>query len=432
MSNTLNQLFFKLRQQFFRAGFRWLPANFLNPSESLKKRTLVPCDFMNCGSVLFVGHDANLAGAQVLLLSLIKWINQNTGITIKLILLDGGLLFNQFEQLAKTVVWKDLLKQHPDIIKRKKWLTGFVGKTDIIYGNSILSAAIYDELKFLDVPYISHIHELEKSIQSYVGKSTIQKMIRYTGKYIACSTPVSINLHKNHHINPKKISIVHEFIERMELEFNSPINICRKKLGLVEDGLIVFGCGTVCWRKGVDIFIDTASLLKTCGLKNFHFYWIGKNLWDVDPVSSSRYFWSSLAKKMEDNGLTGCITFLGVKENVMEYFLAGDVFYLPSREDPFPLVCLEAAQCGLPVICFEEAGGMPDFVENNAGYTVPFENISKVVEKLMFLHENKQKLEELGIAARHKLLNRHLVEIAAPQILDICQNLHNQHYKLLS
>ena len=125
MSNTLNQLFFKLRQQFFRAGFRWLPANFLNPSESLKKRTLVPCDFMNCGSVLFVGHDANLAGAQVLLLSLIKWINQNTGITIKLILLDGGLLFNQFEQLAKTVVWKDLLKQHPDIIKRKKWLTGF-------------------------------------------------------------------------------------------------------------------------------------------------------------------------------------------------------------------------------------------------------------------------------------------------------------------
>jgi hypothetical protein len=50
----------------------------------------------------------------------------------------------------------------------------------------------------------------------------------------------------------------------------------------------------------------------------------------------------------------------------------------------------------------------------------------------MFLHENKQKLEELGIAARHKLLNRHLVEIAAPQILDICQNLYNQHYKLLS
>src|SRR5205814_4023764 len=65
------------------------------------------------------------------------------------------------------------------------------------------------------------------------------------------------------------------------------------------------------------------------------------------------------------------VTFLGVKRDARPYLRAGDVFLLSSREDPFPLVALEAAQCGLPILCFADSGGMQEFVEGDAGYVVP-------------------------------------------------------------
>jgi glycosyltransferase involved in cell wall biosynthesis len=126
-----------------------------------------------------------------------------------------------------------------------------------------------------------------------------------------------------------------------------------------------------------------------------------------------------------ENGLINHITFLGVRENVFDYLQAGDVFYLPSREDPFPLVCLEAAQCGIPVICFEDAGGMPGFVENDAGFVIPFEDVDAAADKILFLYQNPSVLTGLGAAARKKFLQRHSIETGAPEILIFCRKVGN-------
>ncbi len=45
--------------------------------------------------------------------------------------------------------------------------------------------------------------------------------------------------------------------------------------------------------------------------------------------------------------------------------------HVPGRS--LPLVCLEAAEAALPIVCFDHRdGGMPSFVENDAGIVVPY------------------------------------------------------------
>lgn len=381
--------------------------------------------FLGSNSILFIGHDANLAGSQVLLLSLIKWFKNNTGIKLKIILLNQGTLYDKYNELAPALIWNIFKNNHPNQEKRNHLLKEFIGKVDLVYGNTVLAPAFYEEIKYLNVPIITHVHELEKSIRLYSKKPIIESMKLLTNYYIACSNAVALNLINNHNIDKNKVRTIHAFIEERKIEFKISKKEFRHQLKLQEDGIIIVGCGTIYWRKGVDIFIETAIFLKQKGLSNFHFYWIGENYWNNDSVSLKLMSWEELQLKITKNDLINNITFLGLKDNVFDYYLAGDIFYLPSREDPFPLVCLEAAQCGLPVICFDNAGGMPDFVEKDAGFVIPFEDSNEAANKILFLYNNPQILKELGNSARNKVLLNHIIDIVAPEIFNLCKKTAN-------
>ena len=372
-------------------------------------------------SILFISHDARLAGAEMLLLHLLKWFAKHTAYQLKIICIEGGVLLEQFKALGSTIVWKEFIIYNPKKLDRQKALINFCGKIDLIYGNTVVSPVIYNELIFLKVPIITHIHELEKSIKKYVDKSTVKKMHQFTDAYIGCSTPVSKNLHKNHNVDTKQLTTIHAFVDSFSYDDSISKSAIRKKLGLIDDGFIVFGCGTIYWRKGVDLFIETAIEIKKNGYSNFHFYWIGELYWDSGHKFGEFPSWKELEKRIIDEEIETNITFLGVKEKPRDYFLAGDVFFLSAREDPFPLVCLEAAQCKMPIICFNDAGGMPDFVENDAGFVVPFEDIKAAANKIELLIDNTKELNIIGQRAKEKINERHTVDIAAPQILEYCR-----------
>jgi glycosyltransferase involved in cell wall biosynthesis/ubiquinone/menaquinone biosynthesis C-methylase UbiE len=369
-------------------------------------------------SILFISHDAKLAGAEMLLLYLLKWFVEHTAYRVNIICIEGGVLLEQFQNLGSTIVWEEFITQNSNKSERQKGLIKFCGQIDLVYGSTVLSPSIYDELSFLDVPMITHVHELEKSIKNYVKASTLKNMHKYTTAYIGCSTPVTKNLEDNHFADKKQITTIYDFIDSYK-ELPTPVSKSnlRKKLQLNENSFIVFGCGTIYWRKGVDLFIDTALQLLKKGFINFVFYWIGPQYWDAGQVKGGYPTWAELEEKMKNEGLEKYITFLGEKTNLREYFSAGDLFYLPSREDPFPLVCLEAAACGMPTICFADAGGMPEFVKKDAGFVIPYEDTVSVAEKIEYLLDQPKLLQKLGECAKEKMLAHHTTDTAGLQVL---------------
>ena len=75
---------------------------------------------------------------------------------------------------------------------------------------------------------------------------------------------------------------------------------------------------------------------------------------------------------------------------------------MPSFDEAFSLVLLEAMQFGLPVVA-SNVGGIPDIVADNVtGYLVPRQDACALSEKLIALINNFELRTSMGIAARKR------------------------------
>lgn len=375
-------------------------------------------------SVLFVTHDLFQAGAQQVLLNILNWMYDHTSFNLYVLALkngdDGGKLRFSFERVSQLIVWDELIEEHDD--KAFDILKEFTGPVDLIYGNSIVSAQSYPFLSKYKAPFITHIHELEKSIQKYTLDKTREIWKQKTELNIACSQPVLNNLIKNHQINSEKINCIHEFIKLSYQTLPNRIHQ-RKILGLASNKTMVWACGTINWRKATDVFIKVAHTLKERGINDFVFNWIGSNYWYIENDEWGN--WSEWEDYIKEHQLEEIINFIPERSNPREYFAAGDIFFLPSREDPFPLVCLEAAECALPIVCFKDAGGIPDLVGSDAGISIPYLDIDKAADAISTLIADDNLAKKLGANAREKVLNLYTDQIALPKILNTCHQIMN-------
>ena len=374
-------------------------------------------------TLLFVSHDANKGGAQQVLINTIAWFKKHTNINLKVLCLQGGEWLPRLEELADTLVLNDAgsLNSPEDLVDLVR---GFCeGAPDLIYGNTIVAGSAYGWLSKLDAPLLTHLHELQSSIQKY-GGPWISDAIQFSSHFIACSGPVQENLVANYGVPPEKISTIYSSIvsTRQTILDRVQKKMVRRRLGLEPNKVLIFGCGIgMPFRKGADLFIRLGEALLKTGNKNFHLYWIGN--FDPSYEDPGHGRWQDHVLRIRQQGLSGYVTFLGFKENPREYLSCGDIFVLPSREDPFALVALEAADCGLPIVCFDNAGGIPDFVGEDAGYAVPLEDVQSMSEKVALLMENQQLRETLGQRAWEKLIDGFTPDVTTPHILSVCRRL---------
>jgi len=80
------------------------------------------------------------------------------------------------------------------------------------------------------------------------------------------------------------------------------------------------------------------------------------------------------------------VQFLGGTLNPLDYYHAADVFILPSIQEGFPNVILEAMSCGLPCIA-SEIGGVTDIMKQDSqGILVPpgdAERLSEAIARML-------------------------------------------------
>lgn len=133
-------------------------------------------------------------------------------------------------------------------------------------------------------------------------------------------------------------------------------------------------------------------------------------------------YFQELCYDVKNLGLQEYVRFLGVQPNPLDYFAACDVFTLVSREDPFPLVCLEAASVGKPIVCFDGAGGEKEFVEDDCGFVVPYLDIEAMATKVISLLNSPELCQSFSQRAKQKVRQRHQLHTAALNNLKIIKN----------
>ncbi|MCB0164751.1 MAG: glycosyltransferase [Anaerolineae bacterium] len=371
-------------------------------------------------AVLFISHYAGRTGAPMLLLNFLKWFKVNTEIPFEILLKEGGELLPEFEALGHTMVWgqRDRSQNHManiDLIKNRLENSNI----GLIFANTITNGDLIADLSSLNCPIVCYVHELEYWITYKTPPKTIKQVIQHTTHYVAGSNAVKQNLIKNLKVHDDRVDIVHSFICTTEIQVDLSNIRIRKELGIPPDAFVVVACGTTDWRKGPDLFIQLAHIIyRHQPEKPVHFVWVGGE--DEGPVIGS------LLYDVKRIGLEDYIHFVSTRPNFRDFMAASDVFTLVSREDPFPLVVLEAALLNKPIICFDHAGGAGEFVEQDSGFVIPYLDLEAMADRVLQLLHSPELKQSLGQRAAQKVRERHDVAVGSFQMFNIVERILNK------
>jgi glycosyltransferase involved in cell wall biosynthesis len=90
---------------------------------------------------------------------------------------------------------------------------------------------------------------------------------------------------------------------------------------------------------------------------------------------------------------------------------------LLSREDPYPLVALEAAAAAVPTVCFQDGGGIVDFVADGCGVAVKYLDLEAFATALHRLSIDPETRQRLGERSRAKVWRESGIDDVAPRLL---------------
>ena len=172
----------------------------------------------------------------------------------------------------------------------------------------------------------------------------------------------------------------------------------RYELEIYEDKIII-AVGQFIKRKGFDVLIKASNMLPN----DYGIYFIGGQ-----PTED----YLSMAKGRNNIHFIGFKT----KEELQKYYLATDLFVLPTREDIWGLVINEAMACGLPIITTDKCIAGLELVKNGVnGYIVPVNAPKQTAQKIKecFLDDNlvsygKNSIAKIQDYTFEKMAERHM------------------------
>ncbi|MEY4384600.1 MAG: hypothetical protein RI995_2142 [Bacteroidota bacterium] len=364
--------------------------------------------------ILFIGHDANRAGAQIVLLNWLKE-QKKKGVENYLLLESGGALLSQYQKYAKVWVWKvernkgnRILKKLP-FFKREESLDDQPTREevallmrelrkerfDLLIANTVASLSLLRRIHGLRAELACYVHELDFSLSMYASEEDLKFLADKVNNVLVVSEKVGEVLQNRCQISSEKLKMFPPMVELFKSSRSKQSDFLKQELGIPLDAKVVLGCGLAEWRKGTDIFVRVARKLLKKG-ENVHFIWLGisSNLFSEEIKADCRMY-----------DPEGKIHLVPVKADAKPYFEMADVFFLSSREDPFPLVMLEAASLGIPMVGFKGTGGIEDFSKDLGQLLVDDLDESEAAEliwqQLHFSEKEKETLsEKLKIRAK--------------------------------
>ncbi|WP_233269974.1 glycosyltransferase family 4 protein [Polaribacter sp. L3A8] len=167
--------------------------------------------------------------------------------------------------------------------------------------------------------------------------------------------------------------------------------------------------------KGVIVLLKALKILATKGV-DFTCNFVGGE----GDISKDVF-----TERVKELQLEKQVFYLGKKYNSDKtiIFNNSDIFVLPSYNDCFPLVLLEASQFGLPMVATLE-GAIPEIIENGInGFLVTQKNVEDLAEKLEVLISNSALRNSMGMAAKQKYEQSYTLKQFENNLLNILNSI---------
>ncbi|MDV2996195.1 MAG: D-inositol-3-phosphate glycosyltransferase [Chroococcidiopsis sp. SAG 2025] len=161
--------------------------------------------------------------------------------------------------------------------------------------------------------------------------------------------------------------------------------------------------GHIIPRKGLQILLEACKILQRQGYREYTLQVVGNG-----PQHEE------LGKFAQEHHLTDCIQWVGrVDYNLIStYFRNADVFVLPTLEDTWGVVVLEAMLLGKPVLCSTGAGTAELIVNGENGYVFDPNQPEKLAELMRQFIDRPTAIEDMGKKAQ-QIMSQYTPEAAS-------------------
>lgn len=379
--------------------------------------------------VVVVSHDASRSGAPLIALNIARELAQARGIPVVTILLGPGELLSEFARLGPVFVaprQSDAYRSEPRTFARAakgvmhfaevawhggeerfwrrvlKYLAGRHIRHAVC--NTVLSGGAAFRLKQAGIRSIGLVHEMPHSIRMHGWANTCTVLVRGADALVFAGSQVQADFTGSFAVGG---TACHVFPQGSNIDLdqlNSEARAARRtpfraRLGLAENDVLVLGAGYDNFRKGIDLFVhaarEMASLSGEAADGRIVFAWAGRIL---------RNFQSWVERDIAEVGLADRLIFLGEQSDMAPCFAAADIFFLSSREDPFPTVVLEAMASGIPAVGFLGSGGFEEQIRGGGGIAVPYADVPALVKVLHRLAADPDERMRMGQQGREKVM----------------------------
>jgi len=352
-----------------------------------------PAAGADAARLLVVSHDAYPAGAQLILLENVRHWASDPTLDVRVVLLGPGRLENDLAALCPTVCTEDMRPATPEDalrsvladLARDDW------RADAAFCNSAASAEACEIIARAGVPVVSAVYELPTSIESELGgRRTVERLTRSASAVIVASAFVRDRLAEAYALDAASLTALHTgVLQRAWPDRDTARAGIRAELGVPPETVIVLGCGSIHHRKGTDLFVAAAARARAAGLRGpIVFAWVGQ-----DQRGATFRTWCE--HDADRLGVRDIVRLVGPRDDPAPWFAGSDIFAMTSREDPFPMVNLEALANGLGVVAFDNAGGAGEVLRPDRGVVVPYLDVDAMGAAIARLAGDPAELEAL-------------------------------------
>jgi glycosyltransferase involved in cell wall biosynthesis len=249
------------------------------------------------------------------------------------------------------------------------------------------------------VPHVWHVHEFIESGKFWrflLGGKIARSLINhFSDRMIACSETVGKPF-LNETRDTAKIIVVHNAVDLDLYDYKDfDVSALRQKLGIPTAARVVGMVSSATPLKRHEDFLEAAVIVRQSVHDSF-FLVVGGN-WDISKYGQS------IKKLSQELGLAERIVWLGFYERIHEIFKAIDLLVLPSDEESFGRVLIEAMAARKPVVA-TAVGGVPETaVDGVTGFLVPPRSPGDLAQSIIRILNDPPLAEAMGQAGRRRV-----------------------------
>ena len=352
------------------------------------------------GTLVLVLHETVVGGAPHVLKQFAQWVRDHTRFGVRLVSLAGGNLRHSFAEVGPLLVLSDFPEDNR-ATALKDWLGDDVRG---VFLNSIASGSL---LLYMPpgLPTVAFIHELPQVLDLFPEEVGLVR--DHVQRVIGGGPEVTRALCQRYGFTQDRLVSAHSFVEALpkDADMAERRAVARAALGVAKERILVMGCGVIHRRKSPETFVAVAETLLAGGI-DADFVWLGGG---PDRAACEEL--------VIEKGLERRVRFTGYELAVADKLAAGDIFVLSSKEDPFPLVALYAAQAGMPIICFQKAGGIEGFVAQGSGSAVAHMDVAAMADAVAAYARDPERRAAAGRVGQAQVKRGHTIDVVGPLLM---------------